>query len=101
MNSRDFFTRLASGLFVSAAPGPFLPKLIKPAWKALPPVFRPKIGHWLTHAGGLAPAEILLDGKLFAVLEVGHRVYIESSAEAVCSLRTSADYPVQIQSYEV
>src|SRR6266576_7100987 len=36
MNRRNFFQRVASGLFVAAAPTLFLPKLIKPQWKALP-----------------------------------------------------------------
>ena len=33
MNRRNFFTQLASGIVVAAAPAVFLPKLIKPAWK--------------------------------------------------------------------
>lgn len=31
-NRRRFFTQLASGLIVAAAPSLFLPKIIKPAW---------------------------------------------------------------------
>lgn len=33
MNRRHFFTRLASGLLVAAAPDLFIPKLIAPRWK--------------------------------------------------------------------
>jgi len=37
MNSRRYFFRqLASGLVAAAAPGLFLPKLIKPGWKVRP-----------------------------------------------------------------
>lgn len=33
MNRRNFFTRLASGLFVASAPTLFLPKIVKPGWR--------------------------------------------------------------------
>lgn len=36
MNRRYFFRQLASGLVAAAAPSLFLPKLIKPGWKARP-----------------------------------------------------------------
>lgn len=34
MNRRYFFKQLASGLVAATAPGLFLPKAIKPEWKA-------------------------------------------------------------------
>lgn len=37
MNRRHFFRQLASGLVTVSAPSLFLPKLIKPAWRALIP----------------------------------------------------------------
>jgi len=53
MDRRRFFSQLASGLLVAAAPQLFLPKLIKPAWKEVrltpqedPP---PRGKRWFAH----------------------------------------------------
>jgi hypothetical protein len=35
MQRRQFFRQLASGLIVASAPALFLPKIVKPKWKAL------------------------------------------------------------------
>jgi hypothetical protein len=40
MKRRYFFQQLASGLIAAAAPALFLPKLVKPQWRAPKPKYK-------------------------------------------------------------
>lgn len=59
MNRRYFFKQLASGLVAAAAPALFLPKLIKPQWKAPPK-------SWVRFIDPAAPGQ---DGMVMMCLE--------------------------------